>query len=257
MHMRFRVLSGPGIELAFLLLYTYSDTVRSFIDYLVTSIFHIAPQDTQGYVVSFAVVLLIISVSIGILDYLNLDILTPLKESITKTKVEQPHAHSLEAEIFGEKENRFLVGGTVCFKARYRGSLKNGYFTTKIRPQELHTILDTGSEHEWLVDYNTNVGIKKGNLNGLGSGWPRKFHKSVWGHKIPFMYPPGKYTATLMVFDDTSPDRPLDMIPLTFTVLDEELLRLRGWTKEGKEIPAPRSMFVKKPRRRSWLGTLR
>jgi hypothetical protein len=164
---------------------------------------------------------------------------------------------ALEGEIFGEKENRFLVGGTICFKARYRGNLKNGYFTTKIRAQELKTILDTGREYEWLVDYNTNVGNRKGNLNGLGSGWPRKSHRSTWGHKIPFMYPPGKYTVTLMVFDDTSPDDPLDTIPLTFTVLDEELHQLRGWTKEGKEIPAPRSMFVKKPRKRSWLGTLR
>lgn len=255
--MRFRAVSGGGIELAFLLLYTYSDTVRGFIDYLIISIFHIAPQDTHNYVVSFAIALLIISVSIGILDYLSLDILALLKENITKTKVEQHHTRSLEAEIFGEKEDKFLVGGTICFKTRYRGNLKNGYFTTKIRPQELKTILDTGREYEWLVDYNTNVGNRKGNLNGLGSGWPRKSHRSTWGHKIPFMYPPGKYTATLMVFDDTSPDDPLDTIPLTFTVLDEELHQLRGWTKEGKEIPAPRSMFVKKPRTRSWLGTLR
>jgi len=166
------------------------------------------------------------------------------------------HYRNLTGEIFGEKENKFLVGGTVCFRAQYRGILKNGYFTTKIRPQELHAILDTGREYEWLVDYNTNVANRMGNLNGLGSGWPRKSHKSTWGHKIAFMYPPGKYTATLMVFDETSPDAPLDTIPLTFTVLDEELHQLRGWTKEGKEIPAPRSMFVKKPRRRSWLGTL-
>jgi hypothetical protein len=162
-----------------------------------------------------------------------------------------------EGEVFGEKENKFLVGGTICFKARYRGALKNGYFTAKIRPQELHAILDTGREHEWLVDYNTNVG-KTGRLNGLGSGWLRKSHKSIWGHKIPFMYSFGKYTATLMVFDDTKgPDNPLETIPLAFTILDEELVPLRGWTNQGEEIPAPRSMFVKKPRTRSWLGTLR
>jgi len=144
-----------------------------------------------------------------------------------------------EGEIFGEKENKFLVGGTVCFKAKYRGNLKNGYFTTKIRPQELSTIHDTEREYEWLPDYNTNIrrpedpNKESGTLNGCGSGWLRKFHSSIWGHKIPFMYPPGRYTGTLMVFDDTSPSVPLAFVPLTFTVLDEELLPMRGWTSRG------------------------
>jgi hypothetical protein len=168
-----------------------------------------------------------------------------------------------EGKIFGEKENKFLVGGTLCFKAQYRGNLKNGYFTTKIRPQELNTILDTGREYEWLPDYNTNIrrpedpNKESGTLNGRGSGWLRKSHSSTWAHKIAFRYPPGKYTATLMVLDDTSPSVPLAFIPLTFTVLDEELHPMRGWTSQGKEIPAPRSMFVRKPRKRNWLGALR
>ena len=164
-----------------------------------------------------------------------------------------------EGEIFGERENRFLVGGTICFKARYRGHLQNGFFTTKIRPEELHAIFDTGREFEWLVDYNTNnPNTDTGTLNGRGSGWLRKSHKSAWGHKIPFRYSPGKYTATLMVYDDVrGRSEPKSTVPLTFTVLNEDLLPLRGWTGEGHLIPAPRSMFVRKPRTRSWLGTLR
>lgn len=162
-----------------------------------------------------------------------------------------------EGEIFGENENKFLVGGTICFRARYRGNLQNGYFTAKIRPEELHKISDTGREYEWLVDYNTRVERPpKGMLNGRGSGWLRKSHSSVWGHKIPFRYDFGKYTATLMVFDDRNLSEPIEKVPLTFTILDEELTPLRGWTSDGQLIPAPRSMFVKKPRRRSWLGTL-
>jgi len=163
----------------------------------------------------------------------------------------------LTGEIFGEKENKFLVGGTICFRARYRGSLQNGYFTAKIRPEELHRILDTGREYEWLVDYNTcHERPTEGKLNGRGSGWLRKSHSSVWGHKIPFRYDFGRYTATLMVFDARNPSEPIEKITLTFTVLDEELTPLRGWTSDGQLIPAPRSMFVKKPRRRSWLGAL-
>ena len=76
-----------------------------------------------------------------------------------------------EAELFGERENKFLVGGTICFKARYRGDLKNGYFTTKVRAQEFNTILDTGREYEWLADYNTfDWRTGTGKLNGRGSG---------------------------------------------------------------------------------------
>jgi len=163
----------------------------------------------------------------------------------------------LTGEIFGEKENKFLVGGTICFRARYRGNLQNGYFTAKIRPEELHRILDTGREYEWLVDYNTcHERPTEGKLNGRGSGWLRKSHSSVWGHKIPFRYDFGRYTATLMVFDARNPSEPIEKITLTFTILDEALTPLRGWTSDGQLIPAPRSMFVKKPRRRSWLGAL-
>jgi len=170
-------------------------------------------------------------------------------------------SQALTGEIFGEKDNKFLVGGTLAFKAKYRGLLNNGYFTTKVRPQELDTILDTGRDYEWLVDYNTNRGKidgkETGGLNGFGSGWPRKSHKSAWGHKIPFKYPAGKYTVTLMVFDDRNHDKPMATVPLSFTVLDEKLAPLRGWTKDGQLVPPPRSMFVKDPRRRSWLGTLK
>jgi hypothetical protein len=167
------------------------------------------------------------------------------------------HNQILTGEIFGEKENKFLVGGTICFRARYRGNLQNGYFTAKIRPEELHRILDTGREYEWLVDYNTYASNPPwGTLSGRGSGWLRKSHSSLWGHKIPFRYSFGEYTATLMVFDARNPSEPIEKISLAFTILDEGLVPLRGWTSEGQLIPAPRSMFVKKPRRRSWLGTL-
>ncbi len=194
--------------------------------------------------IAFAVVLLISS-SRGLRSFLTSLLFPP----------------SFEGEIFGENENKFLVGGTLGFKAEYRGLLNNGYFTTKVRPQELDTILDTGRDYEWLVDYNTNRGKidgkETGRLNGFGSGWPRKSHKSAWGHKIPFKYPAGKYTVTLMVFDDRDHDKPIATVPLSFTVLDEKLAPLRGWTKDGQLIPPPRSMFVKDPRRRSWLGTLK
>lgn len=172
------------------------------------------------------------------------------------------HNQILTGEIFGENENRFLVGGTICFKARYRGELTNGYFTTEVRPEDPKIILDTGKDKEWLVDYNTNTrrpenpARESGTLNGPGSGWLRKSHSSTWGHKIPFMFPSGEYRATMMVYDDSSTD-PLDKVVLTFTVLSEDMMRLRGWTKDGQLIPPPRSMFVKDPRRRSWLGTLK
>jgi hypothetical protein len=168
------------------------------------------------------------------------------------------HTQVLMGEIYGEKENKFLVGGTICFKARYRGILKGGYFTVKVRPPERHAIADTGRDHEWLVDYNTNDGTSstgRGMLNGQGSGWPRKSHTSSWGHKIPFAYPAGKYTATLMVRDSTSSE-PLKEVPLSFTILGEELIPLVGFTTQKTVIPN-RSMFVRKPRARSWLGTLR
>jgi hypothetical protein len=172
------------------------------------------------------------------------------------------YTQGFTGELFGEPENKFLVGGTLCCKARYRGYLKNGYFTTKIRPDILDTIHDTDRNYEWLPDYNTNCrrsenpDKESGRLNGRGSGWLRKSHNSIWGHKIPFMYPAGNYTGALMVFDDTSPSVPLATVPLIFTILNEDMFPMRGWTSRGEMIPSGRSMFVKKPRKRNWLGTL-
>ena len=77
----------------------------------------------------------------------------------------------LTAQLYGEEGNKFLVGGTLCFKARYQGDLKNGYFTTKIRTPEFESIRDTGREHEWFADYNTyDWRTKTGTLNGSGTG---------------------------------------------------------------------------------------
>jgi hypothetical protein len=59
-----------------------------------------------------------------------------------------------------------------------------------------------------------------------------------------------------MVFDDTSPSVPLATVPLIFTILNEDMFPMRGWTSRGEMIPSGRSMFVKKPRKRNWLGTL-
>lgn len=258
--MRYRAVSGFGVDVAFLLLYAYSDAFRNFIDYLVILLFRVPTQQVPLYVIPFATLLLVASVALGILDALNISIPAALRDIRNR----QPKSGILEAEIFGEPENKFLVGGTLCFRARYRGILKNGYFTTKIRVDVLSTIHDTEREYEWLPDYNTNIrkpegpNKESGTLNGRGSGWLRKSHSSTWGHKIPFMYPPGRHEATLMVFDDTSPSVPLSKtdVPLIFTVLDEELLPMRGWTSQGQLIPAPRSMFVRKPMKRNWRGAL-
>jgi len=175
----------------------------------------------------------------------------------------------LTAELFGEPDNRFLVGGTLCFKAQYRGNLTNGFFTSKVRPEELDIILDTGKDHEWLVDYNTNIPVTNlttgehydtGSLNGPGSGWIRKSHRSMWGHKIAFRYPPGKYSVTVMLYQEKEHQSVLvgTVKDLHFTVLEEEkLMPLRGWDKDGNLIPPPRSMFVRKPRKRNWFGRLK
>jgi len=178
----------------------------------------------------------------------------------------------LTAELFGEPDNRFLVGGTLCFKAEYRGNLTHGFFTSKVRPRELNVILDTGKDHEWLVDYNTNIPVtllKKdgskeywdtGNLNGHGTGWLRKSHRSTWGHKIAFNYPHGKYTVTVMLYEEKEHQSVIvgTVEDLHFTVLEEErLMPLRGWDKDGNLIPPPRSMFVRKPRKRNWFGRLK
>jgi hypothetical protein len=163
----------------------------------------------------------------------------------------------LTGEIFGEPENKFLVGGTLCFKAQYHGNLQNGYFTTQMRVKPFSTIDDTGRTFENLVDYNTyDWRTGTGRLNGRGTGWLRKSHKSTWGHKIPFRYPSGKHTLSLIVLDKTSSGQPLAEFSLEFTILSEDLLELRGTTADSEQLPPNRSMFVSKPRKRNWLGAL-
>lgn len=266
--MRYRAVSGFGVEVAFLILYIYSDAVRVFFNYLVSLLFHIPSQDASTYVVPFAIVLMIASITLGILDYLNIGIISGFKGILSKDETKPHRSGTLKAEIFGEPENKFLVGGTLCFKAWYRGNLTHGFFTSIVRAEVLNTILDTGRDYEWLVDYNTNRHVvdlesKKawdtGLLNGRGSGWLRKAHRSTWGHKIAFRYPPGKYTVTVMLFEEKEHQSVLvvSVKDLTFTVLDEKLMPLRGWDKDGNLIPPPRSMFVKNPRKRNWRGVLK
>jgi hypothetical protein len=99
-------------------------------------------------------------------------------------------------EFSGRHGTDFLVGENVRFEAKFRGDLKNGFFTCKVRPPEHAVLPDTKEDYVWWVDYNTNdYVVEKGQLHGHGSArflgfW--KVHKSVWGHKIPFEYPRGR-----------------------------------------------------------------
>jgi hypothetical protein len=135
--------------------------------------------------------------------------------------------------LSGRHVGDFLVGETVRFEARFRGELKNGFFTCKLRPPE-HTVLpDTKKDYVWWADYKTYDEPKDlGLLNGQGSTrfllfW--KTHKTVWGNKIPFSYPAGKYRANVEVYNGDERGKPLRSMELTFIVKHEDLIPLCAW----------------------------
>jgi hypothetical protein len=138
-----------------------------------------------------------------------------------------------ETRLSGRHGTDFLVGETVRFEARFRGELKNGFFTCKVRPPE-HTILPySNKDYVWWANYKTYDEPKDlGLLNGRGSTrfllfW--RAHKSVWGNKIPFDYPAGKYRANVEVYNGDERGKPLRSIEMTFTVKHEDLKALHAW----------------------------
>lgn len=136
-------------------------------------------------------------------------------------------------ELSGRHGDDFLVGETVRFEVRFRGELKNGFFTCKLRPPEHTTLPDSNKDYVWWANYKTYDEPKDlGLLNGRGSTrfllfW--KAHKSVWGDKIPFNYPAGKYRANVEVYNGDERGKPLRSIEMTFTVKHEDLVPLRAW----------------------------
>jgi len=144
--------------------------------------------------------------------------------------------------LSGRHGTDFLVGETVRFEVRFRGELKKALFTCKLRPPEHATLPDSNKDYVWGVNYWTcDEPRALGLLNGRGSTrfllfW--KAHKYVWGNKIPFDYPPGKYRANIEIYNDGERGKPFRSIEKTFTVTHEDLVPLL----EGKG-----GFFVKTP----------
>jgi hypothetical protein len=144
--------------------------------------------------------------------------------------------------LSGRHRDDFLVGETVRFEARFRGELKNGFFTCKLRPPEHTTLPDSNEDYVWWANYKTYDEPRDlGLLNVRGSTrfllfW--KAHRSVWGNKIPFNYPAGKYRANIEVYNGDERGKPLRSIEMTFTVKHEELVPLLGW-KAGAFVRTP------------------
>jgi hypothetical protein len=138
-----------------------------------------------------------------------------------------------EVNLSGRHGTDFLAGETVRFEARFKGELKNGFFTCKLRPPEHTTLPDTNEDYVWWANYNTYDEPRRlGLLNGRGSArfllfW--KVHRSVWGNKIPFNYPAGKYRANIEVYSGDEGGKPLRSIEKTFTVKYEDLVPIRSW----------------------------
>jgi hypothetical protein len=92
---------------------------------------------------------------------------------------------------------------------------------------------DTNKDYVWWADYKTYDEPKDiGLLNGRGSTrfllfW--RVHKSVWGNKIPFSYPAGKYRANVEVYNSGERGKPLRSVEMTFIVKREDLVPLRAW----------------------------
>lgn len=134
--------------------------------------------------------------------------------------------------LSGRYRGDFLVGETVRFEARFRGELRNAFFTCKVRPPEHTTLPDSDKDYVWWANYNTYDEPRRlGLLNGRGSTrfllfW--KVHRSVWGNKIPFNYPAGKYRANIEVYSHNERGKPFRSIEMTFTVKHEDLVP-RAW----------------------------
>lgn len=144
--------------------------------------------------------------------------------------------------ISGRHRGDFLVGETVRFEARFRGELEHGFFTCKLRPPEHTTLPDSNKDYVWWADYKTYVEpLDLGLLNGRGSARFFLFwvvHKSIWGNKIPFNYPAGKYRANIELYNRDERGKPFRSEKASFTVRHEDITLLLG----GKG-----GAYVKKP----------
>lgn len=104
------------------------------------------------------------------------------------------------AGIVGRRTVR--AGGTIRFKARFRGELHNGLFTCKVRAPEDSILPDTKLDHVWWPAYDT---VER-SLERIGKVKGKKAHKVEWSSVIPTGYPPGEYRAFIRLYECAGKD---------------------------------------------------
>jgi hypothetical protein len=125
---------------------------------------------------------------------------------------------TFEAEIVGKEP--FLLGGTIGFKASYRGKLERGFFTCRVVPPSGKSLPTEKKTYEYWPCYGTfqhienrDVGILKGS----------KDYEYAWNPEIPKNYPEGEYTAFVGVYESTdSGNKCVKQKPFSFHVVDRK-----------------------------------
>jgi hypothetical protein len=120
------------------------------------------------------------------------------------------------AEIVGKEP--FLLGGTIGFKASYKGKLEKGFFTCRVVPPSGGNLPTEKETYEFWPCYGTfkhienrDVGILEGSKN----------YEYEWNAEIPRTYREGVYTAFVGVYESqTSGNECVKEKRLLFHVVD-------------------------------------
>ena len=106
---------------------------------------------------------------------------------------------TFDAQIVGKEP--FMLGGTVGFKASYRGKLEKGFFSCRVVPPSGKSLPTERKTYEYWPCYGTfqhiehhDVGILKGSKN----------YEYAWNADIPKNYPDGEYTAFVGVYESSA-----------------------------------------------------
>jgi hypothetical protein len=203
----------------------YADETKQVLNELLGRFFHLPPSEAGYYavVVMFAVIFIL---------FLAMSVHSSYEWIRHRMKTSGLPFQDFMIGLSGRHGDTFLVGETVRLDACFRGELKNGFFTCRVDSPDHKILPDTKKDHVWWVDYNTNDWkVDTGLLHGRGSSRFLRFlrvHKSVWGHKIPLGYPEGEYRARVQVYDDKPERTLLRSREITFKVVGENILPLRG-----------------------------